>query len=249
MSKISELIFKGAKHYVTSPYGKRNTINTSAGTTSSFHNGTDYGTDNKKIAQYAIEDGYIFAAGTSSSDGAKYVWVIYPRPELAFLHYHLDTIAVKAGQKVSKGTKLGTTGKSGKATGIHLHLGIRSLIDLNSSAINKMTWTALRMCSYVDPEKVKYTEPTAAPAASSKFSKGTYTVNVALLNVRTGAGTNYAKKTFAQLTKNAQAQVKKLNNNKPADGLVKGCTCDVSQVKDNWGKIPSGWICLDFCKR
>lgn len=36
---------------------------------------------------------------------------------------------------------------------------------------------------------------------------------------------------------------------KPANGLVKGCTCTVSQVSGHWGKIPSGWICLDYCKK
>lgn len=161
MSKISNLIFNdstGKNHYITSPYGARNTINTSAGKTSSFHNGTDYGTNGKKLPQYAIEDGYVFAAQTAS-DGAKYVWVIYPRVKLAMLHYHLDTISVTAKQKVKKGTKLGTTGKTGKATGIHLHLGIRPLDNLTTSRINSMTWDALRSCSYVDPEKVKYSEP------------------------------------------------------------------------------------------
>lgn len=32
-------------------------------------------------------------------------------------------------------------------------------------------------------------------------------------------------------------------------GLVKGVQCDVSKVSGNWGQIPSGWICLDYCKK
>lgn len=159
MSTISNLIFNGANHYVTSPFGNRNTISTSKGTTGSYHNGTDYGTNSKKIPQYAIEEGYVFAA-TKASDGALYVWVIYPRIKKAFLHYHLDTISVKAGQAVKKGTKLGTTGTTGKSTGIHLHLGIRDLKNLSATKIAKMTWEALRLCDYIDPEKVPYTAPT-----------------------------------------------------------------------------------------
>lgn len=170
MSKISDLIFKNAKHYITSPYGARNTISTSAGKTSSFHNGTDYGTNGKKLPQYAIEDGYVFAAQTAS-DGAKYVWVIYPRIKLAFLHYHLDTISVKAGDEVKKGTKLGTTGKTGKATGIHLHLGIRPLTDLTDAQVTAMTWALLRSCSYTDPEKVNYTAPSVAVSKAIYFPK------------------------------------------------------------------------------
>lgn len=176
MSTISNLIFKNAKHYVTSPFGKRAPMKTSAGTTASFHNGTDYGTDGKKIAQYAIEDGYVFAAA-KATDGANYVWVIYPRVKLAMLHYHLDSYKVKAGQKVVKGTLLGYTGMTGKATGVHLHLGIRDISKLNASQINAMNWTNLQACSYVDPEKVSYKEPTAEvskPADTTTSTK--YTV-------------------------------------------------------------------------
>lgn len=163
MSKISNLIFNNANHYVTSPFGTRSAISTSAGKTSTFHQGTDYGTNKKKLPQYAIEDGYVFAAA-KASDGAKYVWVVYPRIKKAFLHYHLDSIAVKKGQAVKKGTLLGKTGKTGKATGIHLHLGIRDLAKLTSTQINKMTWNLLRSCAYIDPEKVSYTAPTSAAA-------------------------------------------------------------------------------------
>lgn len=189
MSTISNLIFKGAKHYVTSPYGKRATIKTSAGTTASFHNGTDYGTNGKKISQYAIEDGYCYSANTAS-DGAKYVWVIYPRCKKAMLHYHLDTIAVKKGQKVSKGTKLGTTGMTGKATGVHLHLGVKDLSKLTESQINNMTQSYLNGISYTDPEKVKYTAPSAS--TSSTFAKFTGYVTASTLNVRSGAGTSHS---------------------------------------------------------
>lgn len=182
MSTISNLIFNNQPHYVTSSYGARATITTSSGTTSSFHNGTDYGTNSKKLPQYAIEDGYVFAA-QKASDGAKYVWVIYPRIKKAFLHYHLDSISVKAGQTVKKDTKLGTTGKTGKATGIHLHLGIRDLAKLSSSQINKITWDLLRSCPYVNPENVKYTAPTTVSFTGY--------VTADTLNVRSGAGTSY----------------------------------------------------------
>lgn len=154
MSKVSNLIFLdgGKNHYKSSPFGKRAAIKTSAGTTSTFHNGVDYATNGKKIPQYAIEDGYIFAAATSNSDKAKYVWVIYPRIKAAMLHYHLDSYSVRAGQKVSKGTRIGYTGMTGKATGIHLHLGHKNLGSLSASRINNMTWDALRSISYSDPE-------------------------------------------------------------------------------------------------
>ena len=154
MSKtLSSLIFhtddKSAV-YITSPFGYRKSFGTSAGATSSFHNGVDYGTNRKKIPQYAIEDGYIYSCGCDYAyGGAKFVWVVYPRLGVKMLHYHLDTITVKAGQAVTSKTKLGTTGMSGRATGIHLHLGLKKLSGGD----------------YIDPEKWyknEYTAPTAA---------------------------------------------------------------------------------------
>lgn len=149
MSKISDLIFNGEKHYITSPFGSREPISTKAGTTGKGHNGTDYGTNGKKIPQYAIEDGTIYHAATDKY-GAKYVKVDYPRINKRFYHWHLDSISVKRGQKVTKGTLLGYTGQTGLATGVHLHLGI---IDLKNE-------------TYIDPEQYakEYTEPSAAAA-------------------------------------------------------------------------------------
>lgn len=162
MSKITDIIFKGEKHKMTSPYGKRTPIKTSAGTTSSFHRGTDYGTYSKKIPQYAIEEGTVYTCGVSSSDGAKYVTIKYPRLNKRFIHWHLDSISVKKGQKVSKYTKIGTTGKTGKATGIHLHLGI---IDLKTG-------------EYIDPEVYAKTYIPVSEEMSKSFfnSKGYFSL-------------------------------------------------------------------------
>jgi murein DD-endopeptidase MepM/ murein hydrolase activator NlpD len=226
MSKITNIIFNGKSHYITSAYGKRTVLKTSAGTTNPFHYGTDYGTNGKKLAQYAIEEGTVLSCGRAS-DGALYVWVKYPRITKKLLHYHLDRINVKSGQGVKKGTLLGYTGKSGKATGVHLHLGVK---DLSTD-------------KYEDPEAFakSYTEP-------KTYKTGNYTVTANLLRVRRGPSTDYDYKKFSFLTPNAQKQIKQRNSGNRADGLVKGCVCTVSEVKSNWGKIPSGWVCLDYCK-
>lgn len=243
MSVISKKIFNGANHYITSPYGKRKTISTSAGSTASFHYGTDYGTNGKKIPQYAIEDGYVFNA-QRAKDRALYVWVIYPRIKKAFLHYHLDSYKVRAGQSVKSGTLLGYTGKTGKATGVHLHLGIRDLTRLSDSQIKHMTWALLQSCAYIDPEKFASTyEP------PMQYKTGTYKVTANVLNVRSGAGTEYPIKTFGSFTQNARAQILKLNSGKSCNGYVKGVVCTVSKIgNDVWGKTPSGWICLKYCE-
>lgn len=194
MSKISNLIFKNAKHTITSKYGKRNIIKTSAGETSSFHRGTDYGTYGKKLPQYAIENGTVYSCGTSASDGAKYVTVKYPRINKRFVHWHLDSIKVKKGQSVTKGTLLGYTGKTGKATGIHLHLGI---IDLKTN-------------NYIDPEvyakeynegTTTTTKPATKPATSFFPKKGYFGLGDTHANV--GKIASFMYKTFPAYTKKA----------------------------------------------
>lgn len=92
-----------------------------------------------------------------------------------------------------------------------------------------------------DQSKINSTKP-----KEQKYTKGTYKVTANLLHVRDKA--NGKIKTYKELTKNAQAQNKKLGNEK-ANGLLKGCVCEVTETKNNWGKIPSGWICLDYCKK
>ncbi len=83
------------------------------------------------------------------------------------------------------------------------------------------------------------------------YSKGKYIVVVEkYLHVRTGPGLTYCIKNFCELTSNAKSQILKLNNNKQVNGLVTNVSCDVSQVKNKvWGKIPSGWINLEYTKK
>lgn len=92
----------------------------------------------------------------------------------------------------------------------------------------------------------KPTTPAKKPA--SKYSTGDYEVTASLLNVRTGPGKTYAAKRFVQLSADARAKVKKLAGY-AADGYVKGMVCTVSEVQGDWGRTPSGWICLDYCKK
>lgn len=145
--KIIEKIFPKGGYYITSGWGNR-TYWLNGKQVSDFHNGIDYGTNGKKIAQYAVEDGYIISCGIDAAGGnAKFVWVAYPRIGKKFLHYHLDSIAVEKGQKVTAGTKLGTTGTTGWSTGIHLHLGMK---DINGG-------------EYQNVEEYDYQEPPADP--------------------------------------------------------------------------------------
>lgn len=88
----------------------------------------------------------------------------------------------------------------------------------------------------------KPTTTTPAKPKTPTFTKGkTYKTQVNDLNVRTGPGTNYAKKAKKDLT----ADGKKHSNS--SGQLKKGTKVTVSDVKKNgndiWLRIPSGWIC------
>lgn len=163
MSKLSNLIFHNAKHYMSSPYGKRKVLNTSKGDTNPFHYGTDYATYSVKLPQYAIEDGEVLSCGKDTDNAdALFVWVKYPRLGIKLMHYHLDSIKVKKGQKVNKNTIVGNTGRTGRATGIHLHLGLKLLSG----------------GGFIDPEawfEKNYTEPKKTTSTKKETTKTTTT--------------------------------------------------------------------------
>ncbi|MCL2299192.1 MAG: M23 family metallopeptidase [Firmicutes bacterium] len=122
---LATRIFQRTDWYVTSPFGRRKHPVTGE---VKLHKGTDYGTRSQKWPQYAADKGTVTQAGRSS-DGALYCWVQYPAAGIRCLHYHLDSVRVKAGQAVDTHTVLGYTGATGNATGIHLHLGLQRLAN------------------------------------------------------------------------------------------------------------------------
>lgn len=88
----------------------------------------------------------------------------------------------------------------------------------------------------------KPTKPAQSKKQTPSYRTGTtYTVQVNDLNVRTGPGSNYARKTKAQLTPDgrkhadAEGQLKK--------GTRVTCQGQKANGKEIWIKIPSGWIC------
>lgn len=95
------------------------------------------------------------------------------------------------------------------------------------------------------------TAPTTStsPTKASKYTTGNYQVTTNVLNVRTGAGMTCAVKSFEQLTPAAQKEILRLSGGARMNGFVKGLVFTASEIKDNWGRCPSGWVCLDYCKR
>ena len=84
-----------------------------------FHSGQDFATK-KGTPVYATGDGVVEKAEFQFS-GYGNVVIINHGYGYKTLYAHLNTIEILEGMKISRGEKLGTVGKSGKATGSHLH--------------------------------------------------------------------------------------------------------------------------------
>lgn len=120
---------KTDKLRVTSKYGKRE-YTYRGKRVKDFHNGIDLigGTE-----ILATADGEVVS---TRNEGKQYGNGCYVRIKhsngLYTLYYHLKSgsVTVKKGEKVTKGQVIGIIGKTGKATGVHLHYQI----DKGSSA-------------------------------------------------------------------------------------------------------------------
>lgn len=128
---VKSKIFKGKDVYITSGFGNRTYV-LNGKQVSDFHYGVDYGTNGIKLVQHAIEKGKIKHITTTGSLG-NCIYIEYPRLNKIFQHAHLDKINVKVGQVVDNNTRLGLTGATGTATGIHLHLGMFPLKNWSKS--------------------------------------------------------------------------------------------------------------------
>ena len=66
MSKNGKLLFKDFDPYITSPFGNRIHPITKV---MKMHDGVDYGTFDKKLPVYAIEEGKVIRTGYTSGTG------------------------------------------------------------------------------------------------------------------------------------------------------------------------------------
>lgn len=176
MSKIYDYILENPK--ITSNYGYR--THPISGKKNSFHYGIDLISQKENKNIYAIEDGYVQKILTGqdkkTTGYGNYIWVRYPRINLSLFHAHCKTIKLKKGDKVKKGDVIAIEGKTGSATGIHLHLGM----------------TKIGSNKWLNPSDYDYKSINNVVACVDKDeSQNQIKVIASQLRVRENAGTNY----------------------------------------------------------
>ncbi|MDQ3867463.1 MAG: M23 family metallopeptidase, partial [Actinomycetota bacterium] len=82
----------------------------------------------------AARGGRVVRAGWDSGGYGNLVVVRHPSWTYSW-YAHLATIAVRRGQHVSRGTRIGTVGATGSATGPHLHFEVR----VRGAAVDPLT--------------------------------------------------------------------------------------------------------------
>lgn len=111
---------------------------------SSWRGGQHYGIDissstiNGK-AVHAVKAGTVEYAGWEDGGGGNTV-IINHGNGVKSVYYHLSTITVTAGDKVSGGTQIGNVGSTGNSTGPHLHLEIR----VNGTPVNPLNYVSAK---------------------------------------------------------------------------------------------------------
>ena len=102
-------------NYISSYYGYRKNPNTG---NEELHRGVDIALPIGTTV-YAAHDGTVTTATYDSYYGN---YVVIEKDGYTTKYAHMDTISVSAGQEVTKGTVIGTTGNTGSSTGSHLHI-------------------------------------------------------------------------------------------------------------------------------
>lgn len=242
---VKNNVLKRGKHYVTCDWGYYSDGRT-------WHKGIDLIGDAVK-SDTSIDDIVAFAdgvviemvntiagyVGSTKTDGCgNYVSLKHENGWVTrYMHMVKGSVTVKVGQRVKKGQVLGHMGATGNATGNHLHFDIS-----NSSFLPYGRKINGRY--YADPKPFLSGKMTFADVG---YQTGTYQV-IKDVNVRDAPSLDGTQLTYYSFTDNARKQIRQITPNKP-NYFPAGMRVTISQVSGNWGKCPSGWLSLNFCKK
>lgn len=119
--------------YISSPFGFRTAPTAGAST---YHQGVDLAAP-ANTPVYATRSGVVTT--TTYSNAAGYYVTINHGDGFSSIYMHLNNYVVSAGQAVSAGQLIGYVGRTGTATGYHLHFGIA----YNGAYVNPCAYVSL----------------------------------------------------------------------------------------------------------
>lgn len=147
-----------------------------------------------------------------------------------YCHMKYNSIKVGVGDIVSEGQEIGYMGDTGYTFGAHLHLEVLK----NGNRVNPKPY-------------IKGSSVIPAYKATQTYTTGNYRT-LAVMRVRTGAGTNYRQKKVKELTVDGKKNATSSNLNANAC-YKKGTIFTARNIITNqdgsvWAQSPSGYICL-----
>lgn len=166
------------------------------------HQGLDLvGVSSKDL--YATTDGIVEIASNADPNGFG-LYVRIKSSENGWIYYygHMSSVCVKVGQKVTKGTKIGVEGSTGRSTGSHCHYEVRTTPGVKSS--------------YTDISKLS-----GIPNAVGTYNSDLFSTNDTIYRVQIGA--------FSK-AENANNMLTKLKNS-GFDGYIKTVQIGGKQIK------------------
>lgn len=119
--------------YMSSPFGMRQSPTSGAST---YHQGVDLAAP-ANTPVYATRSGVVTT--TTYSNSAGYYVTINHGDGFSSIYMHLSNYVVSSGQAVSAGQLIGYVGRTGIATGYHLHFGIA----YNGAYVNPCAYVSL----------------------------------------------------------------------------------------------------------
>ncbi len=115
------------KFKISSPWGKR--INPITKKEESMHYGTDFAVP-VGTPVVAVVTGKIDAADWQNPEDHKEGFGLRVRQKVGnnyYIYAHLSELAVKPGEEVTAGTRVGLSGNTGASSGPHLHFEVRPI--------------------------------------------------------------------------------------------------------------------------
>ena len=88
---------------------------------------------------YSIADGTVVEVGSITIGYGNYIRVAHAGT-VSSLYAHLSQILVKPGQRVTKGEQIGAVGRTGWATGPHLHFEVHE----GEAAVNPLNYISVK---------------------------------------------------------------------------------------------------------